>query len=232
VPTAPIRDVLLEYGVRTPITVIPTGLRLGPQPQPDPEFPRKALGIPADALVVLYGGRLAREKNLELLFEGFGRAAREVPNAWLLIAGSGPSERDALRLAEKTGAADRIAFAGFVPPERMPAAFAAADVFAFASLTDTQGLVLTEAKAAGIPAVSVNAYGPSAVVTDGLDGLLTPNDPEAFAFALRRLLLDHDLRARMSAAAEQEAQKYSIQATTRAYERLYAEAQAVQARRR
>jgi len=232
VPTAPIRDVLLEYGVRTPITVIPTGLRLGPKPQRDPEYPRKALGIPADALVVLYGGRLAREKNLELLFEGFGRMARDVPNAWLLIAGSGPSERDALRMAEKTGAADRIAFAGFVPPERMTAVFAAADLFAFASLTDTQGLVLTEAKAAGVPAVSVNAYGPSAVVTDGVDGLLTPNDPAAFAAALRRLLMDNDLRARMSAAAEQEAKKFSIEATTLAYEQLYAEGQEALARRR
>jgi glycosyltransferase involved in cell wall biosynthesis len=226
VPTAPIRDVLQEYGVRIPITVIPTGLRLGPKPVLDPEFPRKALGIPADALVVLYGGRLAREKNLELLFEGFGRVAREVPSAWLLIAGSGPSERDALRLAEKTGAANRIAFAGFVPPERMSAVFAAADVFAFASLTDTQGLVLTEAKAAGVPAVSVNAYGPSAVVTDGVDGFLTPNDPAAFAGALRQILQDSDLRAQMSAAAEQEAKRFSIQATTEAYEQLYAEAQA------
>lgn len=224
VPTAPIREVLLEYGVRVPISVIPTGLRLRPKPEPDPEFPRKRLGIPADALVVLYGGRLAREKNLELLFEGFGRVAQEVPNAWLLIAGSGPSEREALRLAEKTGAADRIAFAGFVPPEKMPAVFAAADVFAFASLTDTQGLVLTEAKAAGVPAVSVNAYGPSAVVTDGVDGILTPNDASAFAAALRRLLEDHELRGRMSAAAEREAQRFSIQATNAAYEQLYAEA--------
>jgi glycosyltransferase involved in cell wall biosynthesis len=224
--------VLLEYGVRTPITVIPTGLRLRPKPDPDPEFPRRALGIPPDALLVLYGGRLAREKNLELLFEGFGRVARQVPNAWLLIAGSGPSEREALRLAEGTGAADRIAFAGFVPPERMPSVFAAADVFAFASLTDTQGLVLTEAKAAGVPAVSVNAYGPSTVVKDGVDGILTPNDPDAFAEALRRLLQDPDLRGRMSAAAEREARHFSIEATTAAYEQLYAEAHEALKRRR
>jgi glycosyltransferase involved in cell wall biosynthesis len=224
VPTAPIREVLLEYGVHSPITVIPTGLRLRGRPTVDPAYPRGALGIPKEAKLVLYAGRLAREKNLELLFEGFGRAARDTPDAWLLIAGSGPSEREALRLAERTGFADRIAFAGFVPPERMPAIFAAADVFAFASLTDTQGLVLTEAKAAGVPAVSVNAYGPGAVITEGVDGFLTPNDPHAFAAALTRLLTDTDLRLRMSAAAEREARRFSIEATTAAYERLYAEA--------
>lgn len=224
VPTAPIRDVLLEYGVRRPITVIPTGLRLGGRVNADPTFPRGALGIPNEAKLVLYAGRLAREKNLELLFEAFARTARETPDAWLLIAGSGPSERDALRLAERTGATDRIAFAGFVPPERMPSVFAATDVFAFASLTDTQGLVLTEAKAAGVPAVSVNAYGPGAVITDGVDGFLTPNDPAAFSAALTRILNDSELRRRMSAAAEQEAKRFSIEATTAAYEQLYAAA--------
>jgi len=224
VPTAPIREVLLEYGVRTPITVIPTGLRLGSRAVADPAYPRGALRIPADARLALYAGRLAREKNLELLFDSFGRTAREVPDAWLLIAGNGPSEREALRLAERTGVADRIAFAGFVPPERMATVFAAVDVFAFASLTDTQGLVLTEAKAAGVPAVSVNAYGPGAVITDGVDGFLTPNDPALFSAALTRILKDSELRRRMSANAVQEAQRFSIEATTAAYEQLYAEA--------
>lgn len=232
VPTAPIRDVLLEYGVRRPIHVIPTGLRLAGRPTRNPDFPRAALAIPEDALVILYAGRLAREKNLELLFGAFGRVARRVPTAWLLVAGSGPSERDALRLAEATGAADRIAFTGFVPPERMPEVFAAVDVFAFASLTDTQGLVLTEAKAAGVPAVSVNAYGPSAVITDGLDGFLVPNDAEAFAAALVRILTDDELRQRMSAAAETEARRFSIEATTAAYEELYTEARRISKHRR
>ncbi|MCC2669264.1 MAG: glycosyl transferase family 1 [Armatimonadetes bacterium] len=224
VPTAPIRDVLLEYGVTRPISVVPTGLRLDRAVALDPGFPREALNIPANAPLVLYAGRLAREKNLELLFEGFARAARQVPNAWMLVAGNGPSEHEALRLAEATGVAQRIAFAGFVPPERMASVFAAADVFAFASLTDTQGLVLTEAKAAGVPAVSVNAYGPSAVVTNDVDGFLTPNCPEAFGAALVRLLSDGELRARMSAGALREARRFSIEATAAAYEELYEEA--------
>jgi 1,2-diacylglycerol 3-alpha-glucosyltransferase len=223
VPTAPIRDVLREYGVTRPVHVIPTGLRLrAPQP-PDREFPRRAFGIPEDAPLVLYAGRLAREKNLELLFGGFARVARALPEARLLICGSGPAEGEARALAAATGAGDRIVFAGFVPTDRMPAVYAAADVFAFASLTDTQGLVLTEAKAAGLPAVSVDAYGPGAVVKHGVDGFLTPNDPEAFAEGLLTLLRNPDLAARMREAAVQEARRFSIEATAQAYEAVYDE---------
>lgn len=221
VPTAPIREVLLGYGVTRPIHVIATGLKLLPPQPEDPVFPRGALGIPPGVPVVLYAGRLAKEKNLELLFEGFARVARAVPDTWLLVAGSGPLEAEAHRLAARTEAAERIAFAGFLPPERMPAVYAAATVFAFASLTDTQGLVLTEAKAAGIPVVSVNAFGPGVVVKDGVDGLLTGNDPDPFAAAILRLIRDPDLRRRMSAAALIEARRFSIEETAASYERLY-----------
>jgi 1,2-diacylglycerol 3-alpha-glucosyltransferase len=224
VPTEPIREVLFGYGVRRPIHVVPTGLRLRPPAAPDPRFPRGELGIPAEAPLVLYAGRLAREKNLELLFEAFGRVARALPSAWLLLCGSGPEEAAAKRLASETGAMERIAFAGFVAPERMAQVYAAADVFAFSSLTDTQGLVVTEAKAAGLPVVSVDAYGPSTVVRDGIDGYLTLNDREAFSSALVRLLQDAGLRACMREAALQEAQRYSIAATADAYLALYEEA--------
>jgi len=221
VPTAPIRDVLREYGVTRPIEVIPTGLKLLPPVPPDPAFPRGALGIPADAPLIVYAGRLAREKNLELLFAGFGRVAAALPEARLLLAGNGPAEAEARRLAAGTGAGDRVVFAGFVPPERMRWVYAAADVFAFASKTDTQGLVLTEAKASGLPAVSVDAYGPSVVVKDGVDGLLTPPEPEPFAAALLRVLCDGEFRAALRANALREAQAFGIEATAAAYERLY-----------
>jgi 1,2-diacylglycerol 3-alpha-glucosyltransferase len=221
VPTEPVRDVLLGYGVRRSIHVIPTGLKLTPPPPRDPEFPRRALGIPPDAPLVLYAGRLAQEKNLDLLFGAFARAARRLPEAWLLIAGSGPEEAEARRLAGETGAAARIVFAGFVPPDRMPLLYAGADVFAFSSATDTQGLVLTEAKAAGLPVVSVCAYGPSVVVTDGVDGFLVPDDAEAFAAALARLLEDPSLRRSMGEAALREAKRFSIEASAAAYEQVF-----------
>jgi glycosyltransferase involved in cell wall biosynthesis len=223
-PTEPIRKVLVEYGVTRPIHVIPTGLKLTSPPPPDPEFPRGELRIPPDALVVLYAGRLAREKNLKMLLSAFARVAAAIPKAWLLLAGDGPETASAMNAAGRTGAAERIVFAGGVPPQRMPLVYAAADVFAFASLHDTQGLVLTEAKAAGLPAVAVNAYGPSTVITHGVDGFLTSNDVEAFSAALLEVLGSTDLRKRLGENALREARRFSIEATAAAYERLYAEA--------
>ena len=221
VPTEPVKRVLLQYGVHRPIHVIPTGLKLRPPQAPDPEFPRRALQIPADAPVVLYAGRIAPEKNLELLFQAFARVASAAPEARLLLCGAGPAEHDARRWAGETGVADRIHFAGAVPPDRMPRVYAAADVFAFSSLTDTQGLVLTEAKAAGLPAVCVDSFGPATVVKDGVDGFLVPNDPDAFAAAVLRVLREPELRACMREAALERAPLYSIEATAAAYEAVY-----------
>ena len=168
VPTAPIREVLLGYGVTRPIHVIPTGLKLRPPIVSDPVFPRCRFGIPPEVPLVLFAGRVAREKNLGLLLESFARAQEIVPDAWLLIAGNGPAEGEAKRLAQELPRGKQIVFAGFIAPEEMPRVYAGADLFGFTSLTDTQGLFVTEAKAAGLPVVSVNAYGPGAVVKDGV----------------------------------------------------------------
>jgi glycosyltransferase involved in cell wall biosynthesis len=226
VPTAPIREVLREYGVTRPIHVIPTGLKLRPPVPPDPEFPRGALGIPEAAPLVLFAGRLAREKNLDLLLESFLRVREAVPDAWLLLAGSGPAEAETRARVGELGLGERVRFAGFVKPEEMPRVYAASDVFAFTSLTDTQGLVLTEAKAAGLPAVTVNAYGPAAVVKHQVDGILCSPSAVEIGAALGRVLTDPDLRARLSARALQEARGYGIEATAQAYLRLYEEVRA------
>jgi glycosyltransferase involved in cell wall biosynthesis len=124
-------------------------------------------------------------------------------------------------MARETGASPRIVFAGFVAPEEMPRVYASADVFAFCSRTDTQGLVLIEAKAAGLPVVSVGAFGPTEVVVDGVDGFLIPDDAEAFSVALLRLLQNTELRQSTSEAALREVRRFSIEETARAYLRLY-----------
>ncbi|MBI3909700.1 MAG: glycosyltransferase [Armatimonadetes bacterium] len=225
VPTAPIRDVLRSYGLKRSVEVIPTGLPSRPPPAPDPTFPRGEFGIPPGAPLVLYAGRLAREKNLGLLFSAFARVAKALPQARLLVAGGGPWLERARALARDTGAGERIVLPGFIPRHRLPLCYVAADVLAFSSMTDTQGLVLVEAKACGLSAVSVAAHGPATIVRDGVDGFLTPNDPQVFADCLLRLLCDRDLRARMSEAARADAARFSIHTTARRYEEIYARVQ-------
>lgn len=221
VPTEPIRGVLAGYGVVRPIEVIPTGVPFREPPDPDPTYPREALGIAPAAPVVLYAGRLAKEKNLGLLLRAFKRLRVAAPDAVLLLAGAGPWEADARRAVEELGITPAVRFAGVLDQERLGLCYADAQVFGFPSLADTQGMVLVEAKAAGLPSVCVGVNGPAIVVRHGVDGLLVENDEEEFAAALLRVIREPGLRAKLSVAGLAEAERFSVSAMALRYEAVY-----------
>jgi glycosyltransferase involved in cell wall biosynthesis len=221
VPTEPIRDVLREYGVTRPVEVIPTGVPFEEPIALDPSFPRGALGIAPEAPIVLYAGRLAKEKNLPLLLRAFRRVREAEPRAILLLAGTGPWETEARRMADALGTMPATRFAGVLDPARLALCYADATVFGFPSLADTQGMVLVEAKAAGLPSVCVASFGPMVVVRDGVDGLLVSNDEEQFARALLRVLREPALRTALSAAGLADAERFSVTAMAQRYERVY-----------
>jgi 1,2-diacylglycerol 3-alpha-glucosyltransferase len=221
VPTEPIQEVLRGYGVTGPIEVVPTGVPFGAPKPPDPEFPRAKLGIAPDAPIVLYAGRLAKEKNLPLLFRAFRRVQEAEPRAVLLLAGTGPWEVAARRLVDELGIMSATRFAGVLDMSHLTLCYADATVFGFPSLADTQGMVLVEAKAAGLPSVCVNSFGPAVVVRDGVDGLLVSNDDQLFAAALLRIIQQPGLRSRLSAAGLADAERFSVRAMARRYEQAY-----------
>lgn len=146
-PTEKIRRLLTGYGVACPVEVIPTGLDLDRfSAAPDPAL-RDALGLTGCGPVLLYLGRLAKEKNIGELIA----ALPHIPRGVLLIVGDGP-ERAALQArAEGLGVADRVRFAGMVPPEEVGRYYALADAFVSASTSEAQGLTYLEALAAGLP---------------------------------------------------------------------------------
>lgn len=146
-PTPKIQRLLRSYGVQCPVRVIPTGLDLRRfTAAPDPAL-RTALGLPDRGPVLLYLGRLAKEKNIAELIT----AMPDIPDAALLIVGDGP-ERPALEAqAEALGLAGRVIFAGMVPPTQVPRYYALADAFVSASTSEAQGLTYIEALAAGLP---------------------------------------------------------------------------------
>jgi 1,2-diacylglycerol 3-alpha-glucosyltransferase len=200
-PSAVIRDELRGRGVRTPTAVIPTGVDLERFRPGNRAAARACLGLEARAAVLLYVGRLDREKSVDRVLAAFERVAGTVPHARLLLAGHGT---EAERLQQAAGAsvlAGRVRFLGLLAHEALPAVYQAADVFLFASETETQGLVLAEAAACGLPAVAVNAPGCDEVVRDGHTGLLTKSEPPAMAEAAIGLLLDADQRRRMAERA-------------------------------
>jgi 1,2-diacylglycerol 3-alpha-glucosyltransferase len=206
-PSAVIRDELQARGVRTPIAVVPTGVDLERFCPGDAAAARAALGLPLAAPLLLYVGRLDREKSVDRILLAFDRIAAVVPGARLVLVGQGTEAERLRRRAAALPVGDRIAFLGVRPHDALPACYRAADVFLFASETETQGLVLAEAAACGLPAAAVSAPGCDEVVRDGQTGLLTKSDPAALAEAAIALLVDPALRETMRRRARETAER-------------------------
>ena len=200
-PSAVIRDELQGRGVATPIAVVPTGVDLSRFRPGDRRAARAALGVPGDDPLLLYVGRLDREKSVDRVLLAFERVASTLPAARLILVGQGTEAARLERLARSLPVADRIRFCGARPHAMLPSCYQAADVFLFASETETQGLVLVEAAACGLPAVAVSGPGCEEVVRDGDTGILTKGEPAALAEAAIGLLLDPARRQRMGARA-------------------------------
>jgi 1,2-diacylglycerol 3-alpha-glucosyltransferase len=228
-PSAVVRDELRERGVPAPVAVavVPTGVdlaRFHPGRRADA---RRALGLGAGDAVVLYVGRLDREKSVERLLLAFERVAHTVRAARLVLVGRGTQAERLRTLAAALGVGTRVTFAGLCPHAALPRYYQAADLFFFASETETQGLVLAEAAACGLPAVAVNAPGCAEVVRDGETGILTKAEVPALAEAAIGLLLDADRRRQLATRARMVAERdFGVELQIDRTLAVYAEARA------
>ena len=163
------------------------------------------LGMGHDQRILLYAGRLAREKNLDTLFEAAAILFKSDPSLRLWLVGDGPFRPECAAMARKHGIGDRVKFVGFVPREEVNRYYAAADLFVFPSMTETQGLVVLEAMNYGLPAIAVGGGGASENVLDGINGFVVKNDPQEFAGACQNTLNDDSLHAKLSEGAQRTA---------------------------
>jgi glycosyltransferase involved in cell wall biosynthesis len=196
---------LRAQGVRRPIEVVPTGVDLESFRPGDRAAARAALGLAADIPLLLYVGRLDREKNLALLLEAFERVAAGHPTVELVLVGRGTWESALRRQAARLPSGSRVRFAGGVPHEAVVRYYQAADLFVFASTTETQGLAVLEAMAVGLPVVAVRASGVEDAVVDGVSGLLVAEDPGLCADAVLEVLNDPGLAAKLAAGGREAA---------------------------
>jgi glycosyltransferase involved in cell wall biosynthesis len=210
---------LRAQGVRRPIEVLPTGIDLDRFRPGDRADARRTLRLAADDRVLLYVGRLDREKNLEFLLEAIARV--RVPRVRLLLVGRGTQAAALRRAAEARGVADRVDLRGGSPPDGLPAYYRAADAFVFASTTETQGLAVLEAMACGLPVVAVRATGIEEVVAEGVSGLLVPEAPAVFGDAVGQILIDRDLAAKLAIGARDAALPFESTALVRRLVALY-----------
>jgi len=201
---------LKRHSVTTPATIVPTGIVKGPMI--DRAEVRRTLGIAPDARILLYVGRLAREKNLQVLLEAAERIFLDDPRARLWLVGDGPFRAECVQMVRRAGIGDRVKFVGFVPRAEVDRYYAAADLFVFSSITETQGLVVQEAMTHGLPAVVVAGGGACASVVDGLNGFVVKNEPAEIAGTARQIFGNETLYARLSEQAPRSVRELGVAA--------------------
>ena len=214
-PSESVAKVLKSRGVSTPVTVVPTGVQLEAFSHGSGSGFRAAAGIPEDAFVVGHLGRLAKEKNLEFLADTVVEFLKREPRAHFLVVGRGPMEEAIRETFDDADLKDRMHLIGVLQQPLLASAYKAMDVFAFSSQSETQGMVLTEAMAAGVPVVAVDAPGVREVVVDGRNGrLLAKQEASAFREALESVASKSpDERADMRKTALETAGEFSMENT-------------------
>lgn len=214
VPTASAEEYLRMIGVRRPVLVQPTGIDYEHVRRVDPdvvEALRRKLNLAPDERVLVSVSRLSKEKNINFLLEALATLADDGnPSFRLLLIGDGNERERLVKRAEEMGLGERVDCVGAVAPEDMAAWYHLGDLFVFASRSETQGMVILEAMAAGLPVVAVRSSGIDDVVQQGQTGFKTAEDRQAWAARVRELLEDDALRSRLADRARELAARHAI----------------------
>ena len=221
-PSEPMRDVLLEYGVSTPIHILPTGLPADRFRQGDGARFRALAALPPQRPLMTYIGRVAHEKNIDFLVRVFAEVRKTMPDTLLVIAGEGPALESLRSLVQRLGLARDVHFVGYLDRDTaLLDCYAAANVFVFASRTETQGLVLLEAMAQGTPVVSTAHLGTRSILKPGCGALVAEEKEDEFAAAVIRVLGDADLQATLADRGRSYARNWSSATMARRLVQLY-----------
>ncbi len=221
VPSEGMREILVEeYGLTGGYSVIPTGIDLTPYHNLNGQAIRHQQGWREDKVIVSVS-RLTPEKNWRTLIKAFAKAHGSRPDLRLVIIGDGPDRADLIQFTQELEIAARVEFLGKIPFEEIPHYLSAADLFAFASITETQGLVTLEAIAAGLPVVAVEATGTSDIVRDGMEGFITENNSESLAAAMIRIFERPEQVSNFRQAALQRAKYFDIRKQAKRLEEIY-----------
>ncbi len=221
-PSRSVAELIQERGVVTPVEEIPTGVDLDFFAQGRRELFRQEQGIPENTLVIGHVGRLAPEKNLQYLSEAVAHFLRDHKGIFLVVGG-GPSREVIRDVFRDMNLDKRLLLAGKKTGRELSDAYNAMDLFVFSSKTETQGMVLVEAMAAGRPVIALDASGAREVVVDRQNGRLLPEDtpPEGFAQAIKEFARDPGTAREWQQGALETARPFSRKKIAHRLVRLY-----------
>jgi 1,2-diacylglycerol 3-alpha-glucosyltransferase len=210
-PSESVATMLRERGVTTPISPIPTGIDVERFAGGNGNRSRERYGIDERAFVVGHVGRLAAEKNLAFLARSVGQFLNQRADAVFLVVGSGEAAEEMQNTIMEVARPHQVAMAGCLTGQDLADAYCAMDVFTFSSQSETQGMVLAEAMAAGVPAIALDAPGAREIVRNSNGILLAANVTEdQFANALAEMANDGQRLQQMRTAAQQTANEFSV----------------------
>jgi glycosyltransferase involved in cell wall biosynthesis len=226
-PSRSVVDEMLASGLRKRAHVIsnPIDTELFRPGNPDErQALKRRLGF-SDS-TILYAGRLAVEKKIDVLVRALATVVREMPGTMLALAGHGTARAQLEQLAAKLGVGHRLKFLGTLDKPALAQAYRAADVFAIASTSETQSMVLLQAMSSGLPAVGARWRALPEYISEETGLLAEPGHDDEFAAHLLTILREPSLRARMSECAAKKARRFGLAETVSAWERIYAAADA------
>ena len=207
-PSKPMLDVLKQYGIKTPAEVVATGLDDSSFARVDGEHFRMSHDIPLAQPMLLFVGRVAHEKNIGFLLEMHVELIKKHPDALLVITGEGPAEESIKHSIEKLGISNKVRMIGYLDRgHELIACYKAADIFVFASKSETQGLVLLEAMAQGTAVVAIAELGTKSILIEGEGVLIAKDDINDFADKVSVLLSDAPKRQMIGEKGRQYAKE-------------------------
>ena len=201
VPTIKVKDALQQYGLRRHIDVIPTGVNIEPFEKSNfndqlIKGEKKSFGINENEPVILFIGRIAKEKSIDVIINSMRELTNRIPDCKLLIVGDGPERENLEDLTKNLGIEKSVIFAGEKPWAQIGKYYQMGDVFVGASLTETQGLTFAEAMAAQIPVVAKYDKNLDGIIEDEINGRIFYKDEE-LSEILFEVLNDKDARIAM-----------------------------------
>jgi len=210
VPSHPMLHVLKAYGITTHSQVIPTGIEPASFVPGDREAFRNNYNIPQDRPVLLFLGRVAHEKNIGFLLKVLGSVRKEISNVLFVIAGEGPARESLENEVKSLGLSDNVMFIGYLDRNtELNSCYRCADIFVFSSRTETQGLVLLEAMAQGVPVVSTAELGTRDVLRDGLGVWIAKEEVSDFSGKVVKMLGDAEVRKELEESGREYAHSWS-----------------------
>ncbi len=222
-PSRSILERLRNQGVTSEIVEIPTGVDTSVFGRGDGNAWRDRHQVPPSAFIVGHVGRLAPEKGLDFLASAVAKFIASHAGSMFLIAGDGPSAETIRQTFRGRGITGQLIQLGSLPRSQLADVYAAMDVFVFASLSETQGMVLTEAMAASTPVVAIDGPGVREIIQDGVNGRMIPTkDEDTFLDALNWIYsISPDERQQLHSAARQTADEFSLEKTAARVLELY-----------